>query len=217
MNPLREAAYHGTMARWEPSVWAFVGVALIWGCGAAVLADLADWSPLAAPASTVVLLGAFGWVRRDRDSIEVIAPALVIAYLAYVGLAMWRLSQPNLLLAEQGTPWPIGYLPDRPLTDYWPVALIGGIPIALILTVFVAVPASMLPLRRSLDAAGAEVDARFAAFFKEWNALHMSAHPVALAQHAGATTVGESGARSRTRSRFARRRRFQPIEQRRKR
>lgn len=207
------------MARWEPSVWVFVGVALIWGCGAAVLADLAGWSPLAAPASTVVLLGAFGWMRRERDSIEVIAPALVIAYLAYAGLAMWRLSQPNMLLSEQATPWPIGYLPDRPLTDYWPVALIGGIPIALILTIFVAVPASMLPLRRSLDAASAEVDARFAAFFKEWNALHMSVGLAgnALREGAGSPAAGAGGARSRTRSRLARRRRFQPVEQRRKR
>lgn len=174
------------MARWEPSVWAFVAIALLWGCGAAVLGDRANWSPLAAPASTIVLLGAFGWMRRDRDAIEVIGPAVVVAYLAYVGLALWRLSQPNMLLAEQSTPWPIGYLPDRSLTDYWPVALIGGIPVALILTIFVAVPASMLPLRRSLDAANAEVDARFGAFFKEWNALHM--RPT-LASGAGAGSV----------------------------
>lgn len=216
------------MARWEPSVWAFVGVALIWGCGAAVLGDRADWSPLAAPASTVVLLAAFGWMRRRHDAIEVIAQALVIAYLAYAGLAMWRLSQPNLLLSEAGTPWPIGWVSDGPLTDYWPVALIGGIPIALILTIFVAVPASMLPLRRSFDAASAEADARFAVFFKEWNGLHMRADrtgAVEGAPNAGAAGSAASasaapssaGSRLRARSRLRRRRRFQPAQQRRKR
>ena len=167
-----------------------------------------------------MLLGAFGWMRRDRDAIEVIAPAVVVAYLAYVGLALWRLSQPNMLLADQATPWPIGYLPDRPLTDYWPVALIGGIPIALILTVFVAVPASLLPLRRSLDAANAEVDARFAAFFKEWNALHMSASVGAntgAGDDGGPSAASPSGEPSRVSSRVVRRSHFKSAEQRRKR
>jgi len=208
------------MARWEPSVWLFVAIALLWGCGAAVLGDRADWNPLVAPASTVVLLAAFGWVRRKRDAIEVIAPAVVVAYLAYAGLAIWRLSQPNMLLADQATPWPIGYLPDRPLTDYWPVALIGGIPVAMILTVFVAVPASMLPLRRSLDAANAEVDARFAAFFKEWNALHMGASITASPGTdggAGLPAVGSSGPPPRMTFREVRRSHFKTVEQRRKR
>jgi hypothetical protein len=125
-----------------------------------------------------------------------------------------------MLLADQATPWPIGYLPDRSLTDYWPVALIGGIPIAMILTVFVAVPASMLPLRRSLDAANAEVDVRFAAFFKEWNALHMGAGPIAGARagtDAGPSAASSNDAPPRLSSREVRRSHFKTAQQRRKR
>ena len=133
----------------EPVVVAFVALGLICSYAAAVLGAAAGLNPLIGAAGTVVVVGAFGWTRRDRDILDVALPSFCVAYAAYVGLALARVSHTTLTnpgvyhvnqLAELG-----------PLSARWPVVLAGGIPFALILMVGVAVPVSMIPVRRSVD------------------------------------------------------------------
>ena len=89
--------------------------------------------------------------------VEVFGSAIAVSYAAYVGLAIERLSQPNML----ATQWWLA-----PLVDRWPAVLYAGIPFTLILTIFIAIPASLIPVRRRVDSAAHE---RFWAFVKEQN------------------------------------------------
>jgi hypothetical protein len=150
--------YDEAMFRREPMVAVFLGIALIWGYATAVLAGAAGLNPLVAPASAAMVVAAFGWTRRGRDVVEVFAPALAVAYAAYVGLAVTRLSSHEIII----TYWSL-----TPLNYQWPAALVGGIPFALIFALFVAVPVSWLPLRRRSSPA---VEDRLGTFIKEYDA-----------------------------------------------
>lgn len=127
----------------------FLGLALVWGFGAATTGDAAGWSPLVAPVSSVIVIGAFGWLRRGRDVVDVFAQGIGVSYAAFLGLALARVTQPNMIAAD----WWL-----EPLNARWPVVLLAGIAYALILTVFVAIPIALIPVRPHLDI---ERNARF--------------------------------------------------------
>ena len=143
------------MSRWEPIVPVFLIIALFWGFGTAYAVDVAGWNPILAPASAAVLVGIFGWLRRGRDILDVAFPSVIVAYAAYIGLALVRVSQSSLLSDQ----WRIA-----PLAERWPAVLFAGLPYALILTVAVALPMSLIPIRRHLDP---RADERFWTFVKE--------------------------------------------------
>jgi hypothetical protein len=144
------------MFRREPVVAVFVPIALIWGYGTAVLGDAAGLNALVAPASVAVLAAAFGWMRRGRDVVEVIVPALAVSYAAYVGIALARVPQSDVMLV---------HFAITPLRGQWPAALIGGLPFALIFAIFVAAPVSWIPRRAGGDA----VEDRLGAFIKDYD------------------------------------------------
>ncbi len=146
------------MRRRAPIVLAFAGLALLWGLESAALVDAAGWNPLLAPASAVLLLAAFGWARRGREFVDVFGPATGVAYAAYVGLAVVRLTPADVGRWQWLMP---------PLVVDWPVVLAAGIPFALLLATFAAVPAALVPLRRR---PGRAADERFWAFVAEQNA-----------------------------------------------
>lgn len=153
------------MSRWEPIVAVFVVVALLWGLGASLLVDNSGWSPLVATASTVLVIGGFAWMRRGRDILEVVAPAFAVAYAAYAGLAIVRASHSDLF----ATYWKI-----VPVRSHVPEIVLGGVVFALIATVFVAIPVSMIPLGERSDPH--EHD-RFWSFVQEKNALQEHVRP----------------------------------------
>jgi hypothetical protein len=148
------------MRRFEPVVVAFAGIALAWGFASASLADAFDWDPVVAPASTAVLVALFGWLRRGREILEVAAPAFAVSYAAYVGLAVARLAQLDQAQA---------HVRIDPLDHRWPPVLLAGIAFALIFTVCVAVPASMLLRRRHVEN---ERDEHFWKIVREQNAAN---------------------------------------------
>lgn len=127
----------------------FLGLALVWGFGAAIAWDDAGWDPLVAPVSTAIVIAAFGWLCRGRDVVDVFAQGIGVSYAAFIGLALARVTQPNLIAAD----WWL-----EPLNARWPVVLLAGIAYALILTVFVAIPIALIPRRSHLDT---ERNARF--------------------------------------------------------
>jgi len=113
----------------------FVVASLACGFLLAEFGDRADWNPLVAPAIAALIAAAYGLLRRGRDVVEVLAPALLIAYAAFAGLALSRMLHPNLVAAQ--------WLFD-PMIDRWPAVLLGGIAYALVVTVFVVLPVSKL-------------------------------------------------------------------------
>lgn len=127
------------MVRLDRCTVIFVVGALLWGAGASLAADALDASPLAAPASVLAVVALFAWLRRGRDILDVVAPSFLVSYAGYLGLAIVRASQPNMVAAQ----WLILSL-DR----QWPVILLGGVAFALIATVFVGIPVSAIPRRR---------------------------------------------------------------------
>ena len=133
----------------------YAGLALLWGFGAAWIADVVGWNPVVAAASAVVPVGVFGWLRRGREVLEVAAPSFAVAYAAYVGLAIVRVAQFDELQPQLR----IDLLDHR-----WPPILAAGLAFALILTVCVALPASLLQRSRHV---ATERDARFLAFIDE--------------------------------------------------
>ena len=146
------------MRRLEPVVVAFCGVALLWGFASASVAESIGWDPVVAPASTVLVVAVFGWLRRGREILDVAAPAFAVAYAAYVGLAVVRLAQFDGAQTLHRI---------DPLDHRWPPVLLAGIAFALIFTVCVAVPASMMLRRRYVEN---ERDDRFWQIVREQNA-----------------------------------------------
>jgi hypothetical protein len=116
----------------------FAAVAVLWGYGAAYAGDIWDWNPLVAPLSTALILAAFGWLRRGHDIPGAFGQAMLVSYAAFFGLALYRVTLPNAVAAD----WWI-----EPLNARWPAVLLVGIIYALILTIFVAVPIALVPVR----------------------------------------------------------------------
>jgi hypothetical protein len=148
--------------RWEPLVAVFVIVALLWGSGAALYVDTVGWNPVLASVSIAIVVAAFGWMRRGRDILEVVLPAFVVSYAAYVGLALVRASHDDLF----ATHWKI-----VPVRSHVPEILLGGVALALMFTVCVAIPISMIPLR---GRATGRDDERFWRFVSERNERNRS-------------------------------------------
>ena len=146
------------MRRLEPVVVVFAVIALLWGFGAAAFADALEWNPVAGAAIAVLPIAVFGWLRRGREIIHVAAPSFVVAYCAYVGVAIVRIAQLDNV--------PVHFGMDL-LDHRWPPVLMAGVAFALITTVFVAVPASWLQRRRHVEN---ERDARFWSIVADANA-----------------------------------------------
>lgn len=123
-------------------VAAFAGGAALWGYGAAYAGDIWDWNPLVAPLSTALILAVFGWCGRGHDIPDVFGSAMRVAYAAFFGLALYRVTLPNAVAAD----WWI-----EPLNARWPAVLLVGIIYALILTIFIAIPAALVPTRPRTD------------------------------------------------------------------
>jgi hypothetical protein len=153
------------VSRWEPVVAVSLVVALLWGIGASLLVDALGWSPLVASVSTVVVVAAFGWTRRGRDILDVVLPAFAVSYAAYIGLALVRASHSDLF----ATHWRI-----VPVRSHVPEILLGGVAIALILTICVAIPISMIPGRTRIEGRSHE---RFWTFVREQNAMRARTPP----------------------------------------
>jgi hypothetical protein len=116
-------------------VAAFVVASLACGFALAEFGDRAGWNPLLAPAGAALIAAGYGLLRRGRDIVEVFGPSLLIAYAAFAGLAISRVAHPNVIAAL----WMFD-----PMIDRLPVILFGGIAYALVVTVFVVLPASKL-------------------------------------------------------------------------
>ena len=131
----------------NPLVAGFAALALAGGYGASVLGTAAGINAVVVPISLVVLMGAFGWTRRDRDVLDVFVPSFLVAYAGFLGVALARVPHTSL---PRRNDWFVGPLMSSgPLSDFWPLVLVGGVVIALVLTIAVAVPVSMIPVRRA--------------------------------------------------------------------
>jgi hypothetical protein len=131
-------------------VIALVGIALLGGYGAGVVVDAAKLTPLLAVAVVTFVVAAFAWRRRDYDILEVAGPSFLVAYAGYAGIAVARAAHAVATAPLQALPF--GPLADvGVLAELWPMILVGGIPFALVLTVVVALPISMIPVRRRTD------------------------------------------------------------------
>lgn len=143
------------MRRLKPIVAVFAFAALLWGFGAAWIAGALGWNPVVAAVAAVVPVAVFGWLRRGRELIDVAAPSFAVAYAAYVGLAIVRVAQLDGLQPS----FRIDLLDHR-----WPPVLMAGVAFALILTVCIAVPASLMQRHRHVEN---ERNARFLAFIAD--------------------------------------------------
>lgn len=145
------------MNRWEPVVPVFVVVAFLWGFAGARLIDALGWNPLVASVSIALVVGAFGWMRRGRDILDVLAPGFAVSYAAYIGLALVRASHDDLF----ATHWKI-----VPVRSHVPEILLGGVALALMITICVAIPLSMIPVAQRAAKTDHE---RFWRFVREQN------------------------------------------------
>ncbi len=152
---------------------ALAAAALLWGTAAAVLSDRAGWPWYGAPVAIVALAAAFGWLCRGREAATVFGLGFVLAYAAIAGLALVRFAELD--------PWEATAL-VWPYAARWPAIALGAIPYALMCTIFVAMPASLLPRRRRASGNGE----RFWAFVREREAalrLTSSANDETAARH----------------------------------
>src|ERR1700692_690245 len=96
----------------------FVVASLACGFFLAEFGDRAEWDPLVAPAVAALVAALYGHSRRGRDLVEVIGPALLIAYAAFAGVAISRMGHPNVIAAQ----WMFD-----PMINRLPVVLLGGV------------------------------------------------------------------------------------------
>jgi len=121
------------------------------GYGVALVVDEWGLNALLASAAVAVVLAVFAWFLRDREIIEVAAPSFFVAYAGYAGVATARVGHTIANLAGPAAHFygPLGHLGS--LDMQWPLVLAAGVPFALVLTVAVALPISMIPVRRKID------------------------------------------------------------------
>lgn len=124
-------------------VVAFVLLALGWGFGSSYIGGVWGLDPLIAPISSACVLAAFGWLSRGHDVPAVFGRGTLIAYAAFIGLALDRATQDTVIVTGFRL---------TPLNALWPVTLLGGVAFALILSVAVAVPISQIPRKSPIDA-----------------------------------------------------------------
>jgi len=124
-------------------VAAFAVVAALWGFGSSYAGNVMGLNPLIAPLSSAFVVAAFGWFSRGQDLPAVFGRGLLVAYAAFLGLALDRASQDTIVLT---------WFRLSPLNTLWPVTLLSGVAFALILAVAVALPFSLIPRRSRIDA-----------------------------------------------------------------
>jgi hypothetical protein len=126
---------------------AYVAVAALSSYGAGFAVDALAVSPLVANAPVVLVLAIFAWFRRDYELVDVVVPAFIISYVGYAGIAVARVTHTLIypLVVFHGVHGRFSEL--RPLNEQWLLVLAAGLPYALVLTVGVAFPVSMIPLR----------------------------------------------------------------------
>jgi len=153
---------------------AIVFIAGSFACGYVTTAvvDTAHWAPLFAVAPVALIAAAFGWLRRREDILQVVLPSIVIAYAGYVGIAAARV--PHMIIT------PMGYLSFftsavvDPFDQRWPIVLMAGVPVALILAIAIALPVSKIPSRHKVSHA----DDALWAFISERNAQNAAGPPL---------------------------------------
>ncbi len=149
----------------SPVVIGFAAAALIGGYAASALSTAAGINAVVAPLALVVVMAAFGWTRRDRDVLDVFVPSFAVAYAGFLGVALARV--PHTSLPHKDDAWYLGPLITAgPLSNMWPVVLVGGAIAALVLTIAFALPVSLIPVRRTHDP---RANAEFFAFLDERN------------------------------------------------
>ena len=151
------------MKRWGRDVWIWPFGGLLAGYGASLLFDAIGGSALLAPACTFALAAAFGWSRRGRDVIDVFAPAVLVGYASFVGLAVARATDANAIAAAYNGYGPSHLFGTVQITN-WPLILVAGVAYAFALAIFAALPASTLVRAPLVDR---DEDARFWTFVKE--------------------------------------------------
>ena len=117
-------------------------LALGWGLGAAALGEAAGLDPVAAPLSLLIPVAAFGSARRGEDLPRVLAGGVAVAYMGYAGIAIVRALRP-----EYAAPF-VHIASDSVVLA---VALVAGIPLALLYAVAVALPFAIAPRSRLAD------------------------------------------------------------------
>jgi hypothetical protein len=124
-------------------------IAFVWGYAAALIGDAVHLNTLVAPASTAIPLAAFAWFYRDREFGDVAMPAAFVSFASYVGLALVRFPQLRWPESDHFAVLHVGpvSLPAS-LGEHWPFVLAACIPFVFIFTMAVAVPVSMITVRR---------------------------------------------------------------------
>jgi hypothetical protein len=149
--------------RWGRDLWAWVAGSLAAGYAGSLLGDAFGWSALVAPGLTFVVAAAFGWTRRGREVLEVFAPAVLVGYASFVGLAIARATDANAIATEMYGGGPIHLYGTVQITS-WPLILVGGVAYAFAVAILAALPASSLVRPPRVDR---EADARFWTFVRE--------------------------------------------------
>jgi hypothetical protein len=146
----------------SPVVVGFAAAALIGGYAASALGTAAGFNAVAVPLALVVVMAAFGWTRRGRDVLDVFGPSFLVAYAGFLGVALARVPHTSLPRSNMLYAGVLGTA--GPLSNLWPLVLVGGAIIALVLTIAVAVPVALIPVRRTRKPGA---NAEFFAFLDE--------------------------------------------------
>jgi hypothetical protein len=133
----------------SPVVVGFAAAALIGGYAASALGTGAGFNAVVAPLALVAVMAAFGWTRSGRDVLDVFGPSFLVAYAGFLGVALARV--PHTSLPHANSWWSGPLIAAGPLSNLWPLVLVGGAIVALVLTIAVAVPVSLIPVRRTRE------------------------------------------------------------------
>jgi len=130
-------------------VIAFASASLACAYVTTVAIDTARIDAVFAIAPVALITGCFGWARRRYDILEVVLPSIIVAYAGYIGIAAARL--PHMIVAPMGY-WRFEALAVAgPLYERWPLVLLAGVPVALVVAIGVALPLSKIPGRRTVS------------------------------------------------------------------
>jgi hypothetical protein len=142
--------------------------ALIVGAVSAYAASAAQFNAISPWLVLVLYLAVVGWNLRGRDILEVVGPAFLVAYAGYAGIVLVR-APITVLRPTYAQIHGLGaFATSGPLSNLWPVLILGGVIVALILTVAIALPVASIPIRSSRNASE---DAALWTFVAERTAL----------------------------------------------
>jgi hypothetical protein len=98
------------------------------------------------PVSVIALIvAAFAWRRRGCEIGPFFGQTLLVAYWGYLGFVIER--APAVATAAT----PPNNIDVHALAQQWPLLLVAGVPFALVLCVFPALPVWLIPQRRTAD------------------------------------------------------------------